>query len=136
MWIEDKQRFEDLAYKCGNVYLATNYIAKAARQLDSSLPVHFLESNLLSWALYGHYPPKSAVSARINNSDPDIASLEDYLCYVDDEDVCKSVRECYRKSIQSRHLVYCTNKQLNSYQLERVNIILRMIWYQFEFQED
>lgn len=136
MWIEDRNRFEELANKCGNVYLATNYIAKAARQLDSSLPVHFLESNLISWALSGEHPSRSEISARRNNSDPDIANLEDYLCYVDDEDVCESVRECYQKSIKNHHLVYCTNKQLNMYQLERVNIILRMTWYKFEFQED
>jgi len=125
--------FNELADKCGNRYLAARYLASVARNfgLNPQSKGIILESKLLTWALTGQepYTKEELDRRRRNQIDSDVAELEDYLCYVDDEEVANQVRKYYKKSLNSRHVVLDDSSTLDKYRQMRVNIILRMAWY-------
>ena len=129
MLISDLQLFDELAKKLGNRYLATAYVSQSARIFAQGLPKYIIESYLIHWVLIGEDPKH--IRARIRD-DADVRYMNEVLCYIYDEDVCKAVRNLYKKSIRARHLVYQSDIDLNKYQADRVKILLRMIWYQFE----
>ena len=128
--------FNELADKCGNRYLAARYLASVARNFgsDSQYKGLVLESKLLTWALTGEppYTEKEIEKRRKFQVDSDIADLEDYLCYIDDEEVAQRVRMYYKKSLNSRHVVLDNSGTLDTYREMRVNIIVRMAWYGFQ----
>lgn len=129
MLISDLCLFDDFAEKVGNRYVATSYIAHAARKFSEKLPKYIIESYLIHWVLTGEDPKMIRASIR---DDADTRYLNEVLCYVCDESVKRAVKDMYKQSIRKRHLVYESNIELNRYQLDRAKILLRMIWYQFD----
>lgn len=124
--------FDELVDKCGNRYLAVKFISKKARFLDSKLAKSVLISKLMTWVLTGK---EIDIESNINNLyklNPDLIVMENYLEFVGDESVKRQVRKSYIASVRNRHLVYDTSEGLNRYKQNRANILLRMIWYQFE----
>ena len=129
MLISDLCLFNDFAERVGNRYIATSYIAHAARKFSEKLPKYIIESYLIHWVLTGEDPKKIRASIR---DDVDTRYLNEILCYVCDQSVNQAVREMYKKSIKNRHLVYESNIELDRYQYDRAKILLRMIWYQLD----
>lgn len=132
MDLSEQRMFDELADKCGNRYLAVKFISKKARFLDSKLAKSVLISKLMTWVLTGR---EIDIESNINNLyklNPDLIVMENYLEFVEDESVKRQVRKSYIASVRNRHLVYDTSEGLNRYKQNRANILLRMIWYQFE----
>ncbi len=129
MLISDLNLFNEFATKVGNRYLATSYIAEAARAFGSELPKYIIESYLIHWVLIGEDP--GHIRARVRD-DAETRYLNEILSYVYDEQVVAAVRSMYKNSVRNRHLVYSSNSDLNDYQFDRAKILLRMIWYQFD----
>ena len=134
MWSRDGSAFEQLAERCGNRYLATMYVAKQSRALFHALSekysVNLIESHVISWALTGEVPSIAELHLRPSNS-YEIDNILDFLCYIEDEEIKKKVIRQYKLSVKSKHLVYIKEKSMNIYQKDRINILLRMIWYNF-----
>lgn len=125
----DLTLFNEFAHKVGNRYIAVSFIAQAAREFSSKLPAYIIESYLIHWVLVGEDPKHIQVKVR----DPeDIRYMNDLLCWIDDVDVVSEVNHLYRQSVKLHHLVYSNNMRLTEYQRDRIAILLRMIWYQFE----
>lgn len=129
MLISDLTIFNELAEKVGNRYATSMYVSKAARQLAKKLPKYIIESYLIHWVLTEEDPKNLKIYSR---EPGDRRYMNDLLCWIEDEDVNSAVREMYSKSVKSHHLVYNSSKKLNKHQQDRANILLRMIWYQFE----
>lgn len=132
MDLSEQRMFDELVDKCGNRYLAVKFISKKARFLDSKLAKSVLISKLMTWVLTGK---EIDIESNINNLyklNPDLIVMENYLEFVGDESVKRQVRKSYIASVRNRHLVYDTSEGLNRYKQNRANILLRMIWYQFE----
>ena len=129
------KQFNKLAERCGNRYLAIRYLATIARRHGIQSHGTILESKLLTWALTGEQPYSDDMieTRRHIKLDSDLADLEDYLCYIDDAEVADRVRICYRESVHNRHLTLDSSNALDYYRQMRVNVILRMMWYGFEF---
>ena len=129
MYNENLALFNKLANICGNRYLAVKYLSSQSRSLGAQSEGTVLESKLLTWALTGTPPYSIEEMRRRKEYDSDVAELEDYLCYVDDEEVANQVRKYYRISLRNRHVVLDDSSTLDTYRQMRVNVILRMIWY-------
>ena len=129
MFNENLALFNKLARLCGNRYLAVKYLASQSRDLGDQYKGVLLESQLLTWALTGIPTYDLKELERRKHYDSDIAQLEDYLCYVDDEEVCDQVRKYYKISLRSKHVILDDSNTLDDYRQMRVNIILRMLWY-------
>ena len=131
--LNNLKQFNELAEKCGNKYLTAKYLAASARNFGLNPKYHglILESKLISWALTGiqPYSDKELEKRRRLQVDSDLAEVEDYLCYVDDEEVKEQVRKYYRASIRSKHVVLDESNKLDKYRQMRVNVIVRMMWY-------
>jgi len=129
-WLENARLFDELADKCGNRYLATLYVAKAARYLAQEHSVSMLESQLLTWALTGK-PPNLSLARYKKIESLELSNIEFYLDYVEDAEVRDCVLQRYKDSVRNHHLVYQHPGQLDSFRTSRVNILLRMIWWDF-----
>lgn len=126
-----KREFDALADKLGSTYAAVNYIAKSARQKRNQVDNRILESQAITWVLTGIQPKLS--KRAINISDwANLNYLDEVLSYVDDENVCVSVRASYSKSAELHHLIYCYHTDLNDSQKARVRVLTRMIWYNIQ----
>ena len=129
MFTENQPLFNKLADICGNRYLAVRYLASKSRKLGDKYSEAVMESKLLTWALTGVPPYSEDELDRRVKLDSDVAELEDYLCYVDDDEVAEQVRLYYIKSLRNRGVVLDSSNTLDTYRQMRVNVILRMIWY-------
>lgn len=123
--------FKQLEEKLGSKYLAINYVSTLARKLKKSVDDCISESEAITWALTGEKP-----EIRKKTNYIDYSSLDEVLCYVDDVDVCESVRMSYMKSLKEKHLLYRYKEGINYYQKARVRILVRMVWYNMEGDHD
>ena len=128
--LKQLQRFNQLVDTLGSPYAATNYLARLARKLLVDNDNRLLESEAITWALTGEKPKLHR--KRADYSLPSMEIVDEVLCYVDDEDVCESVKDSYNKSLQAKHLIYCYSHELTEYQRSRVRILMRMIWYNIQ----
>ena len=136
MWEHTHAQFQELADKCGNVYLAVNYLSRLARKLNYKVPGGVLSSKLLTWALTGDEPNTKFDFNSYYNLSPDIAMMESYLEYVSDPAVKSSVRMSYMASVKRHHLIYSYDTELDIHDQARVRVLLRMIWSEnFELKE-
>lgn len=127
MWSQDKNLFPVLVEMCGNRYLAVKFISQCSRRLALKLPKWIIESKLITWALTGEEPD---VSRYVNlHVDPDMRDLEDYLCYISDENIKYCVRRSYVESIRHHHLLYVYKQSMNEYDQTRVRVVVRILWY-------
>jgi len=132
MDMKDLNKIKTIEKACGNRYLAIKILSKHARQLGEKNKVyHISESKLLEWILTGECPyTKNELALRKLISE-NVDNIYDYLSDVDDELVCDRVTELYKQSIRKRRLQSCTDKDISPGRRSRINILLRMIWYQF-----
>lgn len=126
-----KKEFDALAAALGSPYAAVNYIAKSARKKLKESNNGILESQAISWVLTGK-EPKVHRRMPVYNSSLNIPYVDEVLCYVDDEEVCESVRESYNESLLAHHLIYCYHNNLDEFRKSRVRILTRMIWYNIQ----
>lgn len=136
--LSTKSEFDKLAAAIGNTYAAVRFVSKKARNLSIKYDNQILDSEAISWVVTGK-KPKSAVEYdklihKYNHiqhmTTKHIKSVvHEYLCYVDDEAVCKSVKASMKASKEARHLVYVYIDVDTDYQEARVRILTRMIWY-------
>ena len=125
MWKTDNEQFSKLAEACGSTYLAVMFVARCARNLIKYKNSWSIESRLISWVITGEMPPKGIHV----NIDPEIAAIEDFLCYISSEPIKKSVMISYNMSAQNQHLVYRYIPDLDECEQARVRVLVRMIWY-------
>lgn len=132
MDMKDLEKLKTIEEACGNKYLAIKILSRSARRLGEKNAVyHISESKLLEWILTGKCPyTKNELAVRKLISE-NVDNIYDYLSYVDDEVVCDKVIELYKRSVQKRQLQRCTDKSISPGKQSRINILLRMIWYQF-----
>lgn len=132
MNLHNLERFKELERSCGNRYLAIRFISTNARDLgQDNQDYHISESYLIEWVLTGKCPYTEQELARRKEVHENVDNINEYLSYVDDEDIRDEVRKLYKTSVQTKHLTYCTNKALSRGRRSRVNVLLRMIWYHF-----
>lgn len=129
MVTEDLYRFEHLSEKLGNRYLAVRFISSSARSLGvEKKEYHIAESKLIQWILTGHCPyTEKQLQSRRAVSDDD--GVDDFLSWVSDQDIVDEVKSLYKSSVKMHSIVYCKNNKFNQGQIDRINILLRMIWY-------
>lgn len=125
MWKEDFLVFKHLCDACGSKFLAIKFVSEIARKLVHSKYNWSIESRLISWAITGEKPPVG-INVNIN---PEIQEVEDFLTYIDDEDVKLSVLNSYVLSVQSHHLVFSYDSSMDEYRKTRTRVLTRMIWY-------
>ena len=129
MVIDDLYTFEELVKACGNRYLATMFISESARRLGHiKKEYHISESKLIQWVLTGQCPYTDRQLERMKESISD-DGLSSMLCWVTDKDVAESVKRLYSESIQRRRLRECADSTMPQGKIDRINILLRMIWY-------
>ena len=130
--------FDELARNIGNRYAAVRFISKQTHKLSIRYHYEIIDSQLISWILTG-IKPKSVIryesQIKIENrirslSDREITSvLDEILCYVDDSNICDSVRCSIIKSKELHHLIYVYKNIQNESQMARVRILTRMVWH-------
>lgn len=129
MVIDDLYDFDKLVEACGNRYLAVMFISESARKLGQKRKEYRIsESKLIQWILTGNCPYTDA-QLEIMKERPNDEGLEKILCWVTDEQVVKEVKFLYKRSIHNRKLTYSNSNALSQSRIDRVNILLRMIWY-------
>lgn len=129
MVIDDLHSFDRLVEACGNKYLAVVFISEAARRLGQQRKEYQIsESKLIQWILTGTCP-YTDIQLEMRKKPKDDESLNRLLCWVIDKQVADEVRCLYRKSIHEQRLIYSHNASLSQSRIDRVNILLRMIWY-------
>lgn len=126
-----QDRFNQLAEVLGSPYAAVNYLANLARKLLIDNNNQILESQAITWALTGEAPKiERKKITKVDTSN--MCGIDEVLCYVDDDEVCESVRNSYHQSLKSHHLIYCYHNSLDEYRKARVRILVRMIWYNIQ----
>ena len=136
MSLSELDQFNELARACGNRYLAVQYIAKASRYLNRTIPERVLESKLISWALTGEKPDLSKYTATFYLENPEIADVLYFLDYVEDIRVKKAVIALYRASVNKKHLTYTCDEYIDPAIESRVRVLLRMLWYRIKTEDD
>lgn len=135
MAISDFEKFNEIEKACGSRYLAVQFVAQSARKLGKENKVYCIsESKLIQWVLTGECPYTKAELDKRKAISENIDNINYYLDNVDDEFVCDKVRECYKASIRNRKLTYCKDTNISPGKQSRINILLRMIWYQFTIE--
>ena len=129
MVIDDLYNFDKLVEACGNRYLAVMFLSESARKLgEEKKEYHISESKLLQWVLTGHCPYSEA-QLELMKEKRSNEGLDTILCWVTDKQVTNEVRFLYKKSVRNHKLTYSNNTNLSASKCDRVNILLRMIWY-------
>ena len=132
------EQFNKLAAALGSTYAAVRFITIKARTISSRYNYYVLDSEAISWVLSGEKPESAIRYEQELKQHKRIQSLstkyilsvvDETLCYVEDESVCKSVRASIKASKEARHLVYVYIDLDDDYQHSRVRILTRMIWY-------
>ena len=132
MVIDQLNRFNELVKSCGNRYLAIHLVSQWARKLGQDYSKYRLnESDLLEWVIVGKCPYSDfEMAIRYVYHKP--TELDQYICYVSDEEVTDEVRKLYAQSINQRKLKLCRNNTLPKHKVIRINILLRMAWFSVE----
>lgn len=124
--------FNKLAEACGNRYVAVKWLSKQARKLYKEKSCYKIsESKMITWALTGKCPYSDSQLA-MRKHVCEIDNLSEILEFVSDKEISNSVRTFYILSVKNKKLTLCDNYELGENRLERVNILLRMAWYNFK----
>lgn len=128
--INDILRFQELSNDLGNPFLATMYIVDNARYLAHKENYRILDSEAISWSLRGEKPDVLNDPKIIRPKKTDVEKrMNEILCYVDDEDVCKSVRLSINNSLYNSNLSYDYINISDSQKCARVRILVKMILF-------
>ena len=126
-------RFNVIAEALGSRFAAVNYVSSLARKLCLDTNNEVLQSQAITWAITGEKPAYTTHKISIDKLNQEYQySLDEVLCYVDNEEVCDSVRLSYNKSLEAHHLIYLYSDGLSEYDKPRVRILLRIIWYNLQ----
>lgn len=128
---DDKTKFLDFAEDCGNPYYAVNQINSWVRDILRKYDHHLLASEVISWVVRGHRPlsiDKNTDELERHVKKIQKSNLEELLCYVDDEEVCNSVRMSYDCSIQNKELSFIYGDVLDEPRRARIRILMRILW--------
>lgn len=128
MWKTNKEQFDKLALQLGSPYAAVNFVAKSARNKLLATNNQILDSEAISWVLTG-IAPELRKRRKIYDYSVTIRYIDDVLACVDDEEVCECVRNSYEQSLESKHLIYSYNNELDDDRKARVRVLTRMIWF-------
>ena len=132
MVTNDLKKLHKIEEACGNRYLAINMLSKSTRNLSNKTKdYHLLDSKLLEWVITGNAPYSTEILELRKLRYSTIDDLEDILLEVSDEEVVEAVKHSYSVSINNRKLTLCTDSSLSKAKQSRANILLRMIWYNF-----
>lgn len=128
---DDRTKFLDFVEDCGNPYYAVNQITAWVRDVLKKYDNHLLASEVISWVVRGEKP--ISVDRTSDELDKHIkrvqkSNLEELLCYVDDEEVCNSVRMSYECSIKNKELSFIYGNVLDEPRQARIRILMRILW--------
>lgn len=128
---EDSRAFQLLVEKFGSTYKATVYLMRKSRMLADKTDNLILHSEAITWALRGEKPgvlkDLDHLPKRVDYKN---LYIDEILSYVDDKDVCQSVRDSFYYSRKAKNLVYIYDKVLEPTRQARVRILVRLIWYE------
>lgn len=132
METNDIKKFCKIEEACGNRYLAINMLSKNTRELGKRVDIyHLLDSKLLEWVITGDTPYSTEILELRKARYETIDDLEELLLEVSDKEVVEAVKSSYHNSIKNKRLTLCTDSSLSKAKQSRANILLRMIWYNF-----
>ncbi len=132
MATHDLNRFLEIEKACGNKYLAINMLSRSTRELSqNSQEYHLLDSKLLEWVVTGQAPYSDEILELRKQKYEILDDLDDLLVEVSDEEVVDTVKMNYKLSVQNKKLTLKINPLLSKSEQSRANILLRMIWYNF-----
>lgn len=139
MEIRELKCMESIEQALGNKFLSCMIVSELARRLGTSkgyYKYHLSESALIEWVVTGktHYS-KLNLENRIAVTEH-IDDIDNVLCWVSDEEIVEEVKSLYKESIRNRKLLTCQRKDFNTYQRDRSNILLRLIWYACSEEEE
>ena len=127
----DNEHFNEIVSKFnGNRYQAVQYIQKQSRKLLEYTDNRITDSEAITWVLTGEKPDyESRKTFNEITAKYEDAYVDEILCYIDDKQVCESIRLSIRKSDKSKNLVYRYTKGLDESKKSRVRVVTRIIWY-------
>ena len=132
MVTQHSEQFDKIAKACGNRYKAVRWLARRTLELEEQTKdYHIAESKMITWALTGKCPYSDSQLA-MRKHIYEIDNLSEILEFVLDDEISNSVRTFYILSVKNKKLTLCDNYELGENRLERVNILLRMAWYNFK----
>ena len=127
----DSENFNRIVSKFnGNRYKAVQYIQKESRRLLEYTDNRITDSEAITWVLTGEKPDyESRKTFNEITAKYEDAYVDEVLCYIDDKQICESIRLSISRSKKSKNLVYRYTKGLDDNQKSRVRVVTRMIWY-------
>ena len=127
----DNEHFNEIVSKFnGNRYQAVQYIQKQSRKLLEYTDNRITDSEAITWVLTGEKPDyESRKTFNEITAKYEDAYVDEILCYIDDKQVCESIRLSISKSKKSKNLVYRYAKGLDESKKSRVRVVTRIIWY-------
>ena len=125
------KEFEELKKRYGCSYAAISVVVKEARRLAKKYNYIILDSEAISWVVTGRKPITLDKYLNVvrTRKPPEIAFIDDILSGVDDNDVCKCVRQSVKDSLEANHLIYVYTDIPDEGRQARVRILTRIIWY-------
>lgn len=125
------EHFNEIVSKFnGNRYQAVQYIQKQSRKLLEYTDNRITDSEAITWVLTGEKPDyESRKTFNEITAKYEDAYVDEILCYIDDKQVCESIRLSISKSKKSKNLVYRYTKGLDESKKSRVRVVTRIIWY-------
>ena len=127
----DNEHFNEIVSKFnGNRYQAVQYIQKQSRKFLEYTDNRITDSEAITWVLTGEKPDyESRKTFNEITAKYEDAYVDEILCYIDDKQVCESIRLSISKSKKSKNLVYRYTKGLDESKKSRVRVVTRIIWY-------
>lgn len=137
-WKRDKECFDNLCKNYSSKYEAIQALCEDARHKMKQAENVISESQGLTWALTGIEPDYieqriKLKAERENAYKPVIYYQEEYmnelLSLVDDEDICESVRQSFKESKATGHLLYVYINHISDGNKARVRILTNLVWH-------
>lgn len=115
----------------GNVYQASNTIAKVADVLVKLTDDSIMESEAVNWALTGEKPGciRTRIRQHMNLTVPKSARINQILSYVEDSDILECVEESYAQSIRIGAITFYYPVKISQGKKARVRVLTRMCWF-------
>jgi len=112
-----------------NPYLEVMKIISQVRELIDIREFQMLDSEVLTWVIQG-LPPKKLVPSYKDQivTQVEQSLLDEMMCYIDDVEVEKAVKDSFRKTKSMGHLIYEYSTITDAYRQARVRILVRMIY--------
>lgn len=130
MWQIDKELFPKLEKACGNKFVAINFISKSARRLFNETYGWVIEAKLIDWVITGTKPDLDYSDKLHKQTNRELAEIEDFLSYIEDDNIVSSVKISYIMSVRNHNLSYRYKNILSDEERARVRVLTRMCWYE------